>query len=97
MNAPGSLLCGLAAWAVPGIAILRGKSGMGELLCGGGLCTAALYLQMLEYESLILAHEWSGLEDICHGETLAATVLIVVWAALSLLAWLLPKRGGEHR
>lgn len=97
MNNLLSILFGLSAWGILGVALLSGKHCVGAMAAGGGLCTAALYLQIREYEHLILLGDRAALEDICHGETVAATVLVAVTLLLCLLGCCLPKAGREHR
>ncbi len=97
MNALISIFCGLAAWAIPGIAVLSGKRRMTACAASGWLCAAALYLQIRFYETEVILERWADLMDICHGETIAATVMIVVALAFNLFAWVMPRQGGEHR
>lgn len=97
MYALASILCGLAAWAAPGYALLSGRNRVGAAAVSGGLCTFALYFQMIEYEGAVLRNDWAGLLDTCQGESMAATLLLAVALALNLWALLAPKFGGGRR
>lgn len=81
----GSLLLGLAAWAVPIAGLPRRRKGTwaGSAL-SWGCCAGALYLQILYFGRLARIGDWSAVEDTAQAVVLAATGLIAVTLLLNL-------------
>ena len=78
-----ALAVGFAAWALPVAAMLRRKN---YTSASFALCSASLYLAILDTERLVNKPDWAAIEDTHAGVLFGATVLIIVTAALNTAA-----------
>ena len=78
-----ALAVGFAAWAMPVIGMLRRKN----YTCASfALCSASLYLAILDTQRLVEKSDWAAIEDTHAGVLFGATVLVIITAALNLAA-----------
>ncbi len=87
-----SIWCGLASLLIPGYALLSRHNRPYASTVSLCLCAAAIYFQMLEYELFIQNHDWAGLLDISHMESIVSGALLISAVLLNALAWLLLER-----
>lgn len=88
----GSLILGLAAWALPFLSL--GKRDWFAFCCLGsfGCCILSLLLQLFEVKNRVNLEDWSALMDTMHAVVLAAVVMIVVMVVCNLIALLRTAR-----
>lgn len=88
----GSLIFGLAAWALPFLSL--GKRDRFAFCCLGsfGCCILSLLLQLFEVKNRVNLEDWSALMDTMHAVVLAAVVMIVVMVVCNLIALLRTAR-----
>lgn len=81
-----SLLQGLLSWGMGTAAIFR----KGRFLIPASLlfCSISLLLQLFQVRQLVQIGDWSALMDTMDAVALAATVLLIVTAALNIAALL---------
>jgi len=95
----GSILCGLIAWLIPGYELLSGRFFPYAAAVSGGLCGAALYLQLFSLEISISAHDWAALLDTGHAEAFVSGALLASALVLNLLAcakhWCIQKGAAQ--
>lgn len=84
----GSLILGLAAWALPFVSL--GKRDRFTFCCLGsfGCCILSLLFQLLEVKRRVGLEDWSALMDTTHAVTLAAVVMIAVMLICNVFALL---------
>ena len=81
---PLSLLLGLAAWALPFMAISR-RLRLDKALAASSLCcSASLWFQLVYQDHLVTVQDWSALLDTSGALVRVAAVLIAVTALLQL-------------
>ena len=91
---PLSLLLGLAAWALPFMAISR-RLRLDKALAASSLCcSASLWFQLVYQDHLVTVQDWSALLDTSGALVRVAAVLIAVTALLQLGAAVL---AGDPR
>lgn len=91
---PLSLLLGLAAWALPFMAMSR-RLRLGKALAASSLCcSASLWCQLVYQDHLITVQDWSALLDTSGALVRVAAVLVVITALLQAGAAVL---AGESR
>lgn len=88
----GSILLGLAAWALPLLYLMVGRRR--GLFCGGSLalCALSLYLQLREVMYRTNIGDLSAVMDTINAVVLAANVLLVTTLVLNLLTLLRKER-----
>ena len=91
---PLSLLLGLAAWALPLMAMSR-RLRLGKALAASSLCcSVSLWCQLVYQDHLAALQDWSALLDTSGALVRTAAVLIAVTALLQVGAVVL---AGEPR
>ncbi len=94
----GSLLLGLAAWALPlarpGWVLRRGGRGESLSLLSGLACALSLTLQLLEIRHRVALQDWSALLDTLGPLTQAAVTLVAVTFLLNLAALAAVRPAG---
>ena len=81
---PLSLLLGLAAWALPFMAISR-RLRLGKALAASSLCcSASLWFQLVYHDHLVTVQDRSSQLDTSGAQLLLAAVIIAVTALLQL-------------
>ena len=88
----GSLLLGLAAWALPFLAIGRKERFFFCCLGSFSCCIASLLLQLMEVQHRVRIEDWSALMDTINAVVMAAVVMVAVTVACSLFALLRAAR-----
>lgn len=88
----GSLLLGLAAWALPAAALVSRRRSALLPAASFSLCSLSLLLQLCNTQYLVTLRDWSAIEDTHFAVVFAAAVLLSVTAILNLAAWLLSRR-----
>lgn len=85
----GSLILGLAAWVLPVIGMFRRRN---LTRWSVSLCAAALYLQILQTNILVNKGDWAAIEDTYPAISFAASVLIIITAALNVAAAVINRK-----
>lgn len=88
----GSLLMGLAAWALPVAAMVSRQRPALLGAASFSLCSLSLLLQICYTQHLVTLRDWSAMEDTHYAVVFAAAVLLSVTAVLNLAAWLSFRR-----
>ena len=82
-----SLIFGLAAWVLAGIAASDRSRGKGALVWGSFLCASVSALwQFLEIGKRVNAGDWAGIEDTIRAVILGVAVMLAVTLVLNFLA-----------
>lgn len=81
-----SLLLGLAAWILAGIAITRKKKQLASYYSLGsfGMCILSLLLQIFEVANRVNQDDYAAIADTIHAVRFAACVLVGVTMVLNL-------------
>lgn len=85
-----SLLLGLAAWALPIVALIGKKKPRTAL--SAACCSLSLLCQILYTQHLVNIRDWAAMEDTHGAVTFAAAVLVCVTAILNALSLLKDRR-----
>ena len=84
-----SLALGFAAWALPVVGMFRRKN----FACPSAvLCALSLYLQILQNNVLVNKGDWAAIEDTYPAISFAASVLVIVTAALNAAAIIVNRK-----
>lgn len=88
-----SLLLGLAAWILAGIAITRKKKQLASYYSFGsfGMCILSLLLQIFEVVNRVNQNDYAAIADTIHAVRFAACVLVGGTMLLNLAALLKVK------
>ena len=79
-----SLIFGLAAWVLAGIAASDRSRGKGALVWGSFLCASVSALwQFFELQKRVNAGDWAGIEDTIRAVILGVAVMLAVTLVLN--------------
>lgn len=92
-----SLLLGLAAWALPGIAFIRRRQTAIFAAASFCACALSLWLQILYTEHLVNKSDWSALMDTSHAVSVVSGILLVVTLLLNVLALAADARAARQK
>jgi cytochrome c oxidase subunit 4 len=89
----GSLMCGLIAWILPVINLIRYKehdnrNWVALSIMSISACAISLYFQVLYNNHLVNISDWSALMDITDAMVFVATVLLIVTIILNVITLL---------
>lgn len=84
-----ALAVGFAAWVLPVVAMFRRKN---YASASFALCTASLYLAIIDTQHLVNKPDWAAIEDTHIGVLFGATVLVIVTAALNVVAAMIGRK-----
>lgn len=82
----GSLILGLAAWALPLIALTRRRSAAGISFA---LCAASVLLQLREVKNRVRLQDFAAIEDTISAVAFAATVLLIGTVVLNICVYVI--------
>ena len=82
-----SLLLGLAAWILAGIAITRKKKQLASYYSLGsfGMCILSLLLQIFEVANRVNQDDYAAITDTIHAVRFAACILVGITLVLNLV------------
>ena len=82
-----SLLLGLAAWILAGIAITRKKKQLASYYSLGsfGMCILSLLLQIFEVVNRVNQNDYAAIADTIHAVRFAACILVAITLVLNLV------------
>jgi len=86
----GSIVLGLAGWAIPIIqlrCLMKDKKGLGRYthILSMGACCLAIWLQICYGEHLVMIEDWSALMDTVAGVRVVSMFLLAVTLLINLL------------
>lgn len=84
-----SLVLGFAAWVLPVAAMLRRKN---YTAASFAFCAASLYTQIYQTNILVNKGDWAAVEDTFPAILFAASVLVIITAALNIAAAIVNRK-----
>lgn len=93
----GSIILGLAAWAIPVSCIVKKSGSSLPSVFSFTACIVSLLMQLAELRHRVQIEDWSALLDTVDAVMMSAVVLAAVTLLLNIIALTIFRKSKERR